>query len=194
MKAIPLVLTAFCLTLVTACVNLKPKSAPMQLYALGPIMQAAPQQAGPHAMQVYVARPSLPAYLDSKQLLFRSNNGEVKHVATARWAEPLDDGIARATSEYLGLVATSVSKAYYPLKKPAGTAALKIQIQQFNGTEGGQVQFQADWQLENAEGKLLKRGSYLADSLSWAPGDASSLVAGLNTALSEMATAIHRDI
>ncbi len=166
-----------------SCVNLKPKADSVKLYSLGPThVVSPPEDAKP---SVHVARPSLPTYLISNRLQYRSADGEVRSIVAARWAEPLQEGVARALAEWLQVQAVKPAAVgtYYPWQQPDGSLVVRVHLHQFCGSEDGRILFQAAWQLESSAGVSLAAGIYQPEGLSWMPGDAKSLIAGLNAAL-----------
>ena len=172
-----------------SCVNLKPKADSVKLYSLGPAhVTALPEDA---QQAVHVARPSLPSYLISNRLQYRSADGEIRSIVAARWAEPLQEGVARALAEWLQVQAEAAAVGtYYPWQQPDGSLVIRVQLHQLSGSEDGRILFQAAWQLESSAGVPLATGIYHPEGLSWVPGDARSLIAGLNAALQGLSAQI----
>jgi uncharacterized lipoprotein YmbA len=171
-------------------VNLKPKPDTVRLFVLGSINVEADVEPGAQSTAVYIARPDLPNYLDSTQLQFRHTDGEVQALRGARWAESLQDGVARALSEFIGSARGSSTNGYYPWPQlSAATPQVRVRLFQYGATVDGRIQLTANWRIEGPDG-VLRQGTYSADGVSWHTGDAPSLVAGLNAALKALAAEI----
>ncbi len=170
------------------CVNLKPKADVVKLYALGP-GEFSPEaaKAGP---PIYVARPDLPAYLDGKRLQYRHADGEVRSLRRARWAEPLQEGVARALAEFLIDSNGLPVSGFYPWPEPSGgELKLRVHLHQIGATAAGEIRMVANWELQNGR-VLVASGLYQSEGIEWRPGDAESLVAGINLALSQLAAEV----
>jgi uncharacterized lipoprotein YmbA len=169
----------------TACVSLKPTAHSVQRYVLGPVAAAAVQ--ADTGSGFYVARPDLPTYLEGNRMQYRGEDGELQSLDGARWGEPLREGIARALAQQCG----GQGNGFYPWPQASAQAkTLRVQLHQFGATADGQVQLVAHWQLEGTGGGVTSQGSYVAEQLTWTPGQAPSLVAGLNAALAALAQEI----
>lgn len=179
-----LLVSAVCLVF-SGCVNLKPKADVVKLYALGPV-EAAPETTatGP---SMYVARPNLPGFLDGKRLQFRSANGEVEELSKARWAEPLEDGIARALAEYLQHKGGRKVSGFYPWPKNRDDLELRVHIYKLGALKSGEVSMLVEWELRSA-GKARSAGTFESQGIQWQQGDSDSFVAGINRALEQLAS------
>ncbi|MGJ8654479.1 MAG: PqiC family protein [Opitutaceae bacterium] len=172
---------------VNGCVNLKPKADVVKLYALGPVEVTAPTASnGP---SVFVARPDMPAFLDGKRLQFRSENGEVEELSRARWAEPLQEGVARALAEYLQQQGVHDVSGFYPWPKKRDDLELHVHLFKLGALESGEIRMSADWEFRKA-GKVQRSGSFQSQGLTWQVGDPDSFVAGINQALDQLAHAV----
>jgi len=183
-----LVLLSICLVLV-ACVNLKPQPDSVVLYVLGPSdSRTVPADEPP---SVYVARPDLPTYLEGSLLQYRQSDGAVKSLARARWAEPLQEGVARALSEFITLRSGHTTRGFYPWPPPGDASPLvRVRFYRFGGTAEGRIRISASWRIESGDA-ILAEGIYEpADEIEWRRGEADSLVEGLNTALEGLAAEI----
>ena len=69
---------------------------PIRYYTLSSAEPAGPPPAESSAPRLMILRVEVPAYLQNKPLVTRLGPNEVKVIDDARWAEPLDLGIARA--------------------------------------------------------------------------------------------------
>ncbi len=173
----------------TACVNLKPTAHSVQRYVLGPVAAVTVQASA--GSDLYVARPDLPTYLEGNRMQYRGEGGELQSLYGARWGEPLQEGIARALSELVAQQSGGQGGGFYPWPKSSAQATvLRVQFYQFGATADGRIQLAANWQLEGVGGLVTSQGAYIAEELTWTPGQAPSLVAGVNAALVVLAQEI----
>ena len=78
-------------------------ASPTQLLVLTPLTDTAPREE-PSAVTLpllIVGPVALPAYTDRTQFLVLKSAAEMQAAATARWAEPLDEGVSRVLVENL---------------------------------------------------------------------------------------------
>jgi uncharacterized lipoprotein YmbA len=185
--------TAFLLWL-PACVNLKPVPSQSFSYTLGPVDVVGASEVRTTGEPIYILRPQVPTYLDSDRLSYRLASGEVKDMFGARWAEPLAEGIARATSLYLSESSSAIVAGYYPWPNTTLEASrLSLNFQRFGATEAGEVQVVVRWTLKQSGGKTMS-GQYASESLSWTVGQPDSLVAAYNQALLALVQEIVQEI
>lgn len=145
---------------------------------------------------VYVNRVEIPTYLAKTSLVTMKGGIEVQYSATARWAEPLDQGISRAVAGALSqnsrLRAYSFSPATPP---PSRNYDVRIRIEKFEGNDDGEVTLQARWEVTTADSSeaIANRKVVLRRS-GWQPGDHAGLVRLLSQEISEMSRQIARSI
>ncbi|MGB1126746.1 MAG: PqiC family protein [Opitutales bacterium] len=175
----------------TSCVNLKPRPDSTKLYTLGPVPALANAVSAEKSKAVYVARPNLPLFLNGNQLKYRLSDGELKRLSAARWAEALDEGIARAMAEFLSASSPTVSvSGYYPWPYlSADLPKLNLHFHQFAAHDDGSVHLEVDWQLRRTGGASVS-GRFTATSLRWSKNKASSLVSALNEGLKQLSDEI----
>lgn len=183
LRVIILFIAACCLS---ACVNLKPREDRTKMYVLGPIDLPVSSSAQV-VEQGYIARPQFPVYMEGSSLKVRSANGEINHLAGARWAEPLDVGVARALSHYIEAKSGGIKSGFYPWPQPSAVSnVLHVKFHQLIATADGRIQLSASWELKRATG-APQTGVFTAVDGTWTPGDAQSMVAGVNAALEALA-------
>ncbi|MFP4157469.1 MAG: membrane integrity-associated transporter subunit PqiC [Opitutales bacterium] len=176
--------------LLTGCINLEPEPDDTRRFALGPVSQAEARlnKAGGHAL--YLMPPHLPTYLERNELLYRTGRGEVVALPTARWAEPLADGVARTFAHYLDAQPDIEVAGYYPWPQPAGPSArLTLKFSRFDATEDGRVQSIVFWSLRLPDGSR-RAGTLEGKTISWEVGAPESLVAAQNQALEALAESL----
>jgi uncharacterized lipoprotein YmbA len=155
-----------------------------------------PETSAPAAVKhwvVGVRAVDLSAYLHTKAFAIRSHANEVAFLDFTRWAEPLDQGIARVLAEDLeasGNVARVVSA-------PFRTDELRdfevgVRVTACEGTADGDARFTAAWRIvaPGVTGGAVAEGSYVAAGLRWDGRDHAQLAARL----SEAVAGLSRDI
>jgi uncharacterized lipoprotein YmbA len=78
------------------------KSPPSHFYVLN-AQEDAPPQPADHALVLRITHIGLPRYLDRFEIVTRSGSNELKLADFHRWAEPLEEGIARVLAENLAV-------------------------------------------------------------------------------------------
>jgi len=142
---------------------------------------------------VYVQRVAVPAYLARNSLVMVRAGNQVAYASSARWAEPLDQGIARMVAEGLNRVAHVQATSFTPTSPPPGDSSysVAIQLQRFEGTDTGQVILTARYQVLAANGTDPIAGrSFEARRSGWQPGDYAGLARLLSEELMELSRAI----
>jgi len=185
-----LLLGLLCVTL-SGCVNLSPTKTEMKLYALGPVeVSMADDAQGRDLRDLHIARPNLPVYLDGKRLQYRGIRGEIGELSGARWAEHLEEGVARSLAEYLIEEGATSATSFYPWPQRSRVGlTLRVYFNKLGAMKDGSIRMVASWDLQ--KGSVQQRsGVFESSDIKWEPGSADSLVAGLNTALREFADAI----
>lgn len=185
----PLSITAalLCLFGLSACVNLKPTPSVTESFILGPVELVDQSASLTKGKPIYITRPQLPTYLDDRHLSYRSVSGKVMSIPTARWAEPLPEGIARAMSLYLSASEKITVEGYYPWPNTApGGNRLSLNFQRFGATDTGEVQVLVRWVLQQPGGESRK-GQFVSKAIRWQNGQPDALVAAYNEALQALA-------
>ncbi len=182
-----LILSVVGITL-SGCVNLKPKADPVKMYALGPVDSSASVSGqGP---SIYVERPNMPAYLDGKRLQYRTASGEVEALKYARWAEPLEEGIARCIAEHLIQSSGQHVAGFYPWPdRSKESLDLYVQFYKLGAFENGEVRMAATWELKLGS-KTQRAGTFQAQGVTWERDNAESLVTAINSSLAQLAEAV----
>jgi uncharacterized lipoprotein YmbA len=171
------------------CVNLKPSPDTVKSYTLGPASLESLEKF-PGREGVYVARPDLPGYLAGTRFHYRGFDGELVQLPSARWAEPLEEGISRAVSEFLNHEGVPASGGYYPWPyRSRDIPKLHLSILRLGAYENETIQFQVAWEILQDEATIAS-GLYVQDALAWEVGDASSAVEGFNAGLRALAAQI----
>ena len=98
----------------------------------------------------------VPAYLDRRQIVIRTGTDQVELSAFHRWAEPLEDGMARILSEEIAARVPTERVVTFPWR---GVVARAIQYQvvvtvvRFDGRPGGDVTLDTRWRILDSHGE-----------------------------------------
>jgi uncharacterized lipoprotein YmbA len=132
----------------------------------------------PGAVNVYVRRIEVPAYIAKPGLITVKEGTEVSYADTNLWAEPLDQGLSRAVAEDLSKNSRLRAFGFIPTALPPDHAYdVWIRLERFEGTNDGHVILRARWWVSTAGSsdsiggrttEIRRRG--------WQPGDYGALV------------------
>lgn len=164
------------------CVNLSPEVDQTRLFVLG---QTQPGQLDRNKADfngIYITRPELPEFLKSNHLRTVEATGEVLSLPRARWAEPLDLGIARTLATYLVAEDAVFEVKHFPGPQPHDLAKLKIAFLQCDLRANGAVFVVIEWEYRPMKGPRIT-GQFIFDQISWVPGEAESYVATMDAVL-----------
>lgn len=192
----PLRLICFIILLsgLTACIPLQPRPDNTRTYALGlPDSEqnsAATSPAKSSVAKGYIARPQFPVYMEGSHLKLISENREIVNVPNAHWAESMEVGVARAMSFHIETLNSDLKSDFYPWVD-AGDAAftLKLDFNHLIATSDGRILIAANWKYKHGTGET-KNGVFADNTIEWLPGDAQSMVDGINEALKRLAAEI----
>jgi len=181
--------------LLTACAGVADRT---RYYVLSPT-PAAPGSAAPAAVSsaaVGVGPVQIPRYLERLQIVTRGANDGVEIAADDRWAEPLENGIARVLADNLATQLGSERVTVFPWR--GGVARVldyqvAVMVLTFEGAPGREVTLDARWRLLGRNGQeiVLKR-STIREPLTGA--GYQPLVGGLNRTLARLAQEIAGEI
>lgn len=141
---------------------------------------------------VFVRRVEVPAYLAKTSLVTMRGGIEVQYAPTARWAEPLDQGVSRAVAEDLSRNSRIRAYGFSPGSPPADHSYdVWIRLERFEGNDNGQVVLRARWLVSstNSSAPITGRTVDLRRS-GWQPGDYPELVRLLSAELAEVSRQI----
>jgi uncharacterized protein len=182
---------ALAIALFLGCAAKEPLTS---FYVLGQPQKTRSVRGG--ATAVFVNRVEVPAYLAKTSLVTMRGGIEVQYSVTARWAEPLDQGISRAIADALnqnsGLRAYSFSPSAPP---PPHDYDVRVRIERFEGSDNGEVTLQARWEVTTTDSsEAISSRKVVLRRSGWQPGDHASLVRFLSQEISEMSRQIARSI
>ncbi len=188
----------------SGCTLLPPAAAdPTRYYVFNPPEQApvAVAMSGSRGTTLAIRSIELPAYLrNSKSMVVRVGENEVRYEDYSRWAEPIDAGLQRILKERLANAEGVRSVISFPLA--AGETRqmdLRIRVSRCEGNapRGGQAvaQLVANYQVfDGADGKRLLSAHFSAPALPWDGHDFDELARQLSVAVALLADDIARNL
>jgi uncharacterized lipoprotein YmbA len=180
-----LVFLSFLSLLLVGCATQEPLT---QFFVLTPPNSVSSPIARSGRIQVLVRRVEAPAYLARTSLASMSNGNQVQYSPVARWAEPLDLGIARAVADDLNARGIRAMGFQPNVAVALHTYEVGIRILRFEGTAAGQVALSATWQIFPTERDVpnVSRATNVVLN-GWTPGDEAGLATLLSQAVTVMA-------
>jgi uncharacterized lipoprotein YmbA len=143
----------------TATTSSIASSADSRVAASGPRGRVA----GPDPVSIGVGPVIMPGYLDRTQVVTRTGHDRVKLATFHRWAEPLENGIARILADEIGARVPTDRVVMFPWRGIVARAILYqvvVAVDRFDGSLDGNVTLDARWRI------LGKNGDELAFSRS----------------------------
>jgi uncharacterized lipoprotein YmbA len=174
-----------------ACVNLDPQPDDTRYYVLSSeeALMSSPNELAEDGLTVGIEALSLPSYLDTRRMVTRISEQEVKFSEANRWGENLRRGVGAALSDFLraspGIRAVYVVPWTEPRHRDFDIA---IRLERFEGDESGSTRMLAVWNIEDLEtGQHVKRGITDRITDGWTPGDYGDLAARLGESVHDLA-------
>jgi uncharacterized lipoprotein YmbA len=127
-----------------------------RIYVLGDPADPAPVvEVLPGRSVIRLLPVSIPDYLDTRDILFRSGRNEVKASPTGRWAERLSTGVTHAL---VAALTTRLPGADVVAEQPATSAAqqIMVDVQAFEIGPDRQCLLIAQWTLSDGD-RILRR-------------------------------------
>ena len=145
---------------------------------------------------VLVRRVEVPAYLSKSTLVTMRGGIEVQYAPTERWAEPLDQGLARTVAEDLSRNARIRAYGFSPGASPVDHSYdVWIRVERFEGNDNGEVVLRAHWSLSsNGSSTPIAGQAVDLHRSGWQPGDYPGMVRLLSEEVTEMSQQIARAI
>jgi uncharacterized protein len=132
------------------------RSPPAHFYVLSPV---PPKQtaAAPEVPHVIVSNVTVPASLDRRSVVLRTDAAQVEVSEQARWAAPLDGMIRRVLAADLAqrIGRDKVVAPGDPVP-PGPTRAVTLNLQDFVGSKQGEVTLDGNWSLLDDKQRLLQ--------------------------------------
>jgi len=187
-------LYVFIALLLSGCARSQP-TAWYQLDAAAPPKSPGTMAAG--RMIIGLGPLVLPEIVNRQQIVTRSGTSRVELADRHRWAEPLQDNIARVIRENLATLLGTEQIIAYPWSRDTDVDyQITIEIVRFEGEGLAQARLEALWSILDREGKVVVPQRRSRHEVPAATADHEGLVAALSEALSrcclEMATELAR--
>ena len=151
--------------------------------------------AGTGAVGIGVGPVTMPGYLDRRQIVTRTGAGQVEISIFHRWAEPLEDGIARVLAEEVGVRVPTERIVTFPWRGAAARAIqyqVSVEVLRFDGRPGRDVTLDTRWQILGRHGdELAFRRSTVTEAAG--PGY-DSMVAAMACALATLGQEIAAEL
>lgn len=130
-------------------------SKPDQFYMLQAIERPKAPGAGTGGPLVGLGPIKIPAYLDRPQIVTAASGQQYHLSESHRWAERLDENIARVSAQNLAELIPSDRILMHPWpREPKPDAQLAVNIQEMHVDPAGQVRMSALWSLKLAGDQL----------------------------------------
>jgi uncharacterized protein len=181
-------------------------SDPTQYYTLGqpPVRRA---ESAPSASPRSTARETatvsigvgpviMPGYLNRSQILTRTGHDQLELGMFHRWAEPLEDGIARILAEEIGARVPTERIATFPWRGEVARSLdyrVVVAVARFDGRSGGDVTLDARWRILGRDGGELAFGRSTVSDAAAGPGY-EPMVAAMTRAVVTLAQEIAIEI
>ncbi len=167
-------------------------ASPTQLLVLTPLTDTAPREE-PSAVTLpllIVGPVALPAYTDRTQFLVLKSAAEMQAAATARWAEPLDEGVSRVLVENLSRLLHTGRVATLGRAQAADSLQVTVEVTEFITTASGQAQLTAFWQVLGDDGRTVLAQDKTQFTAAMADTDYPAQATALSEALAALSRAI----
>lgn len=120
------------------------------------------------AVSIGVGPVIIPGYLRRSQIVTRSGADHLELATFQRWAEPLEDGIARILAEQIGDRVPTERIVVYPWRGAIARALqyqVVVAVMRFDGSQGGDVMLDARWRILGKNGaELAFKRSMITDT------------------------------
>ena len=155
-----------CLVLVTVtggCIDLDPQLDPTRFYVL-PEPAPIESRGTLKTLKVGLLSVEVPDYLKSSKMVVRMGESEITYSEFSRWAEDLDQGIARVLYAHLAIQLPQAEISRFPW--PDRTELdyrVKIRLARFEGVGDGGVAVHAEWSVAAEGGEIVDSGDFRFD-------------------------------
>lgn len=164
------------------------------LSAPGGATAAAPAAESARTATLGLCRIELPAYLRTPAVVIRPGGTEVVRTRDARWAESLEQGIARLLRETLLAQPGVRAVVAYPAPQSAlpqyEISVRVLACEGVTGPEGNRARFSAAWEIRataaGAGAAPVAAGTFENAQAVWAEGDYAALTAKLGEAVAAL--------
>lgn len=179
------------------CTLTEPKPDPTRFYILAPSVEAdfSEMSARERPMTVGLRLPSLPDYLNQRQMVIREGPAEINFREYHRWGERLDDAIMRLMGGVLESTPVVRQVDAHPwTQRRTHDLVVNLQIEHFEGDDSGNVLIEASWKIMEPHTQEILGTARFEQSGSWTPGDFQSLALALANGGHAMSVAVAESI
>lgn len=157
-----------------------------QFYMLQPIKESQSLPAGASKGPLVGLGPiKVPAYLDRPQIVTAASDLEYRLAENQRWAERLDESIARVSQENLEALIPSDRIVMHPWSRDIKPdVQVGVQIQEFHLDSSGHARLVALWTLKSAKGDTTNH--HFSCSIAVPPSDFGQIVAAEGDCLARL--------
>jgi uncharacterized lipoprotein YmbA len=147
-----------------------------QFYMLQPVKETPPSAKNPARGPLIGLGPiKVPAYLDRPQIVTAASDHEYRLAESQRWAERLDDNIARVSLENLAALVPTDRIVMHPWSRETKPdAQVALQIQELHVDPEGHARMVAFWSLKSAKGETANHR--FSCSIAVSPSDFGAIV------------------
>ena len=145
--------------------------------------------------RVYVERVAVPAYLARTNLASTGAGSQIIYSPSARWAAPLDQGIAGAVADNLNRLGVGAAGFQPSIQPPPHQYEVTLRIVRFEGTQDGDVILSAQWQVTPAgsSSPVTSRAANIRRT-GWQPGDYAAMATLLANEVASLSREIARAV
>jgi uncharacterized lipoprotein YmbA len=180
----------------TACVHVgHQESHPWRLFTLSPLPEteeaAVISSPGPVRASIGVGPIHLPGYLDQDEIVTRISESGYTLSDSDRWAEPLEDDIARVLARNLSTLLRTDQLTLHPWPAPQRpTYQLEIEMLRFEADTAGTAHLAAHWFLRDVTRRQTIAEKEVRLSTAAAGSSTEQTVASLSKALGDLSVVI----
>jgi len=190
-----IVLASF--VMLTGCVNLEPAPDPTRHFRLSSLATGTTPAPQKETLAVVILPVNVPDYLKRSNIVLRKNQEELVFSEFDRWAEPVENGIARVLAENLTSLFNSrfVRTMDQPGKRE-GELQLQVNVVEFTATPVGEAELIVESKLFAANGKdiLWASRTKLSQPSIADPVDTADSVSALSRALRDYAIQLSKQL
>ena len=164
------------------CVELGGSTAPSRFYVLTPLAEIR-DVAGDVGLGLGPIR--VPGYLDRPQIVTRRQPHRLDIAPFDRWAEPLEESVARVMATNLARLLGTERVQRHPWRDTHSVQVeVEIDVFRFDGTLGNAVALDVHWRMRSNQGPV-QRAAYIREPIE---GDGyAALAAAMSRALATLA-------
>jgi uncharacterized lipoprotein YmbA len=152
--------------------------------------------AGAGTLTIGVGPVIIPGYLDRLQIVTRTGADQVTISMFHRWAESLEDGIARTLADEIGARVPTERIVMFPWRGVVGRIIqyqVVVAVLRFDGRPGGDVTLDSRWRILDRDGKELVFNRSTVTEAAAGPGY-EPMVAAMTRALGTLGQEIAAEI